>query len=108
MKLKCKLCTHVVDVKDPVMSAASMTMHVQTRHSKVAMCAVQAIAAYLSTYFFDPVGEATVAHASVPTAEQFTSPMPLALLIPREQEAYKETRKTLLQGFREWAKVGIK
>ena len=93
MKLKCKLCTHVADVKDPVMSAASMTMHVQTRHSKVAMCAVQAIAAYLSTYFFDPVGEATVAHASVPTAEQ---------------EAYKETRKTLLQGFREWAKVGIK
>lgn len=98
MKLKCKLCNHVVDVaNDPIKGAVMMASHVQTRHAKLAYGAVQAIAAYLSTYFFEPVvdGPAVLKPDDVDVVLGVT-------------EQYKETKKNLLQGFREWARVAIK
>jgi len=101
MKLQCKMtngkgkaCLHVVDAgSDAVKGAIQMVMHVQTRHPTEAMGAVNAIAAYVSTYFFEPV---------VPTAASAFD------AVTGIEEQYKETRKTLLQGFREWAKTGVK
>ena len=98
MKLKCKLCNHVVDVaNDPIKGAVMMASHVQTRHAKLAMGAVQAIAAYLSTYFFEPVVESLTSDTKETTPDQMAM-----------YETYKETKKNLLQGFREWARVAIK
>jgi fructose-1,6-bisphosphatase/sedoheptulose 1,7-bisphosphatase-like protein len=91
MKLKCKICGHVVDTGvDPVQGAILMVTHVQTRHAKLAFAAVNAIAAYVSTFFFEPL-------VSDPVSEGVNL-----------FEQYKETKKTLLHGFREWCKAGIK
>lgn len=102
MKLQCKMtdgkgkaCLHVVDSgADPVKGAIQMVMHVQSRHPVVAMAAVNAIAAYVATYFFEPVVIPPVPGAGDDNAQI--------------ADAYKETRKTLLQGFREWAKTAVK
>lgn len=105
MKLQCKMtdgkgkaCLHVVDSgADPVKGAIQMVMHVQLRHPVVAMSAVNAIAAYVATYFFEPVPR--VISESAPVFD---------LEMPTQEDVYKETRKTLLQGFREWAKTGVR
>lgn len=88
MKLQCKICKHEVSIGENVIAGSvQMITHVQTRHPKVGMNALMALGGYVSTYFFEPVA---------------TQP-----LEPTE-DMWKETKRTLLQGFREWAKTGVK
>jgi hypothetical protein len=103
MKLKCKVCEYVVDTtSDPVQSAIAMVKHVQVKHGKLAFAAVNAIAAYVSTFFFRPVDSMSV---DLTNGTASNDELIKAL---HAEETYKETRKTLLQGFKEWCKAGIK
>jgi hypothetical protein len=91
MKLKCKLCdyTQVVEQGKEASATVLMVTHVQKRHGPKAFAAVNAIAAYMSTYFFEPIAPVLGAPS------------------PEDADTYKETKKALLQGFRDWAKAGI-
>lgn len=103
MKLKCKLCAHEVTIGENVLSgSALMIRHVQERHQKVGLNAMMALGGYASTYFFEPVV------CSVPTAPDRDSIGDHGPDAHPDVAAYKETRKALLQGFREWAKGNIK
>ena len=98
MKLKCKIekCGHVIDTTgmDALGVPVVMVKHVQERHMKVGYMAIQAITAYLSTFFFDVV----VPPEDVVPGQTQIEPL----------EAYQATKKTLLQGFKEWARTGVR
>ncbi len=83
MKLQCKLCSTVVEVTEPIQGGITMVKHVQTKHAVKAFEIINAIAPYAATFCY-----------TVPDAEV---------------NAYNDTRKALLQGFKEYAEViGVK
>jgi hypothetical protein len=95
VKLKCKIdkCGHMIDTAgvDALKVPVLMVEHVKARHLlKHGQAAIMAITPYLSTYFFEPVDKTP--------DERSVSP----------EDTYTAARKTLLQGFKEWARTAIK
>ena len=105
MKLKCKIekCGHVIDTTgmDALGVPVVMVKHVQERHMKVGYMAIQAITAYLSTFFFDvviPPEDVVTGQTQVESLEAYVTGV----------GKYQATKKTLLQGFKEWARTGVR
>jgi len=86
MKLKCKLCDFEVVVEDALKGSAALIQHVQKKHVSKGMEAMFALGGYVSAQFFEPV------------ATEPLEPM---------EDMYKETKRAMLVGFREWCAGNI-